>query len=187
MKNETVIDTISTNLSFMLDDEVFATDVKNVLEILEVKPITKVPKSPDYIKGVINLRGSVLPVVDLKRIFGLPPIKIDEDTCIIVLSVEIDGEQITLGALVDAVKEVLEISGETIEPPPSIGNKYRTSFIEGMWKKNEDFIMLLNVNNVFAREELVVIQDSAEEQAIQEEAQNSAEEQAVQEEVQSEG
>ena len=170
MKNEEVTNSISTNLSFMLDNEVFATNVENVLEILEVRPITKVPKSPEYIKGVINLRGSVLPVVDLKRIFGLPPVEISEDTCIIVLSVEIDGEQITLGALVDAVKEVLEIAENTIEPAPSIGNKYNADFLQGMWKKDEDFIMLLNVNNVFAHEELNEIQESGEEQVVPAEA-----------------
>ena len=170
MKNEEVTNSISTNLSFMLDNEVFATNVENVLEILEVKPITKVPKSPEYIKGVINLRGSVLPVVDLKKVFGLPPVEIKEDTCIIVLSVDIDGEQITLGALVDAVSEVLEIASDTIEPAPSIGNKYNANFIQGMWKKDEDFIMLLNVNNVFAREELSVIQESGEEQLVPAEA-----------------
>jgi purine-binding chemotaxis protein CheW len=164
MKNEKVTNSISTNLSFILENEVFATDVENVLEILEVKPITRVPKSPDYIKGVINLRGSVLPVVDLKRIFGLPPVEINEDTCIIVLSVDIDGEQITLGALVDAVSEVLEIATDSIEPAPSIGNKYSADFLQGMWKKDEDFIMLLNVNNVFAQEELSVIRESAENQ-----------------------
>ncbi len=146
MNNEEAVHSISTNLSFMLDNEVFATNVENVLEILEVKPITKVPKSPEYIKGVINLRGSVLPVVDLKRVFGLPPVEISEDTCIIVLSVNIDGEQITLGALVDAVTEVLEIAQDTIEPAPSIGNKYNADFLQGMWKKDDDFIMLLNVN-----------------------------------------
>ena len=166
MKNEEVINSISTNLSFVLDSEVFATNVENVLEILEVKPITKVPKSPEFLKGVINLRGSALPVVDLKRIFGLPPVEISEDTCIIVLSVEIDGEQITLGALVDAVREVLEIAKDTIEPAPRIGSKYNADFIQGMWKKDEDFIMLLNVNNVFAREELIVIQESVEEQVV---------------------
>jgi len=170
MNNEEVTNSITTNLSFILDNEVFATDVENVLEILEVKPITKVPKSPEYIKGVINLRGSVLPVVDLKRIFGLTPVEINEDTCIIVLSVEIEGEQITLGALVDAVSEVLEIEQDAIKPAPSIGNKYNANFLQGMWKKDEDFIMLLNVNNVFAREELSVIQESAEEKHVPAEA-----------------
>ena len=167
MKNEEVTTSVATNLSFMLDNEVFATDVENVLEILDVKTITKVPKSPDYIKGVINLRGSVLPVVDLKRIFGLPPVEINENTCIIVLSVDIDGEQITLGALVDAVSEVLEIAKDSIEPAPSIGKKYNADFLQGMWEKDEAFIMLLNVNNVFAREELSVIKESVEKQVIQ--------------------
>jgi len=170
MENVEETNSISTNLSFMLDNEIFATDVENVLEILEVRPITKIPKSPDYIKGVINLRGTVLPIVDLKRIFGLPFVEITEETCIIVLSVEIDGEQINIGALVDAVREVLEIAKDTIEPAPSIGNKYNANFIQGMWKKDEDFIMLLNVNNVFASEELNVIQETSEEQVVPTEA-----------------
>jgi purine-binding chemotaxis protein CheW len=163
MKDVIETNSISTNLSFVLDNEIFATNVENVLEILEVKPITKVPKSPEYLKGVINLRGSVLPVVDLKRIFGLPPVEMTEDTCIIVLSVEIENEEVIIGALVDAVKEVLEISKDSIEPAPTIGNKYNVDFIEGMWKKDEDFIMLLNVNNVFEKGELNVIQETSDE------------------------
>lgn len=165
MKNEETVQSISTNLSFVLDQEIFATNVEHVLEILEVKPFTKVPKSPDFLKGVINLRGSVLPVVDLRRIFGLPSVEIGEDTCIVVLSVEIDGEQITLGGLVDAVKEVLEIPNDQVEAAPSIGNKYNADFIQGMWKKDDDFIMLLDVNGVFDREELEAIQETSQEEA----------------------
>jgi purine-binding chemotaxis protein CheW len=164
MENKEVSNSVTTNLSFMLENEVFATDVENVLEILKVKSITKVPKSPDYLKGVINLRGSVLPVVDLRRVLGMPVVEIGEDTSIIILSVIIDGEQITLGALVDSVSEVLEIAEESIEQAPSIGNKYNTDFLKGIWEKDEAFIMLLNVNNVFAQEELSVIRESVEKQ-----------------------
>lgn len=162
MKNELETNLINTNLSFMLDREVFATDVQNVLEILEVKPVTRVPKSPEYILGVINLRGAVLPVVDLRRIFGLPPVEITEDTCIIVLSIDIEGERITLGALVDSVSEVLEIPMDNIEPAPNIGNNYKADFLSGMWRKDDEFIMLLDVNNIFASEELSHLRESVE-------------------------
>ena len=155
--------TMSTYLSFILDNEVFATDVKYVLEILDVKPVTRVPKAPDYINGVINLRGTVLPVVDLRKIFNLPAIETNEETCIVVLNVELNGEQFTLGALVDAVSEVLEIDPDTIEPAPSIGGSYKARFIEGMWKKAEDFIMLLDVNKIFSDKEMNAVLDSKEQ------------------------
>ncbi|MEZ5071381.1 MAG: chemotaxis protein CheW [Bacteroidales bacterium] len=151
---------MNTYLSFVLDSEVFATDVKYVLEILENRPVTKVPRTPDYIRGVINLRGSVLPVVDLRTIFNLPLKKEDKDTIIVVLSVDMNGERITLGGLVDSVSEVMEINEATIEPPPSIGSSYKAKFIEGMLKKEEDFIMLLDVDKIFSDQELSAVMDS---------------------------
>jgi len=99
---------IQTYLSFRLGEEVFAINVSKVLNILEMKPITRVPKSPEYMKGVINLRGTVLPVVDLRLKFSLPENEITVDTNIIVLNIDKEGEPVTLGILVDSVKEVLE-------------------------------------------------------------------------------
>ena len=146
---------LQTYLSFKLGEEVFAINVSKVLNILEMKPITKVPKSPDYLKGVINLRGTVLPVVDLRLKFGLPENKITVDTNIIVLSIEKEGEALMLGILIDAVKEVLEFKTEEIAPSPSIGTKYNAGFIKGMWRVNESFIMVLDIDKVFSVEEII--------------------------------
>jgi purine-binding chemotaxis protein CheW len=150
---------IMTYLSFRLGEEVFAINVSKVINILEMKHITKVPKAPDYMKGVINLRGTVLPVVDLRVKFGLPEKEVTVDSSIIVLSLELDGEQILLGALVDAVREVLEFKDEEISPSPSIGTKYNSGFIEGMWRVEENFIMILAIDRVFSTEEILDFQE----------------------------
>jgi purine-binding chemotaxis protein CheW len=144
-----------TYLSFKLGEEVFAINVSKVLNILEMKPITRVPKSPDYLIGVINLRGNVLPVVDLRIKFGLPEISITVDTNIIVLSIEKDGETIMLGILIDAVREVLEFKNDEISPSPAIGTKYNSAFIKGMWRINENFIMILDIDKVFSFEDVI--------------------------------
>ncbi len=161
MDNETkqVNTKIRTYLSFRLDNEVFASDVSKVLNILELSPITKVPKSPEYMRGVINLRGSVLPVVDLRVKFGMSPTVETVDTCIIVLNINVDDDDITLGILVDAVSEVLEIEDKEIEASPSIGTKYKTEFIQGMWKKEEGFIMILDINRVFSTDEIIQVKE----------------------------
>lgn len=156
--------TISSYLSFKLEDELFAANVHKVLNILELVKITKVPRSPEYMKGVINLRGSVLPVVDIRRKFGLKPIEYTKNTVILVLNVKVEGETIDVGALVDSVQEVFEIKEEEILPPPSIGAKYKSKFIEGMFKKDEEeFIMILNMDRIFSTDEVVVLQESVDE------------------------
>ena len=151
----TDLSTLQTYLSFKLGEEVFAINVAKVLNILELKPITKVPKSPEYLKGVINLRGTVLPVVDLRLKFGLAENQVTVDTNIIVLSIEKEGEEIMLGILIDAVKEVLEFKTEEIAPSPAIGTKYNAGFIKGMWRVDENFIMILDIDKVFSTEEVV--------------------------------
>lgn len=151
----TELTAIQTYLSFKLSEEVFAINVSKVLNILEMKPITRVPKSPDYMKGVINLRGTVLPVIDLRLKFGLPENNVTVDTNIIVLNIEREGEEIMLGILVDAVREVLEFKTEDIAPSPSIGTKYNSGFIEGMWRIDENFIMILNIDKVFSLDEII--------------------------------
>lgn len=148
-------------LSFELGDELFAADVAKVLEILEVPKITRVPKSPGYLRGVINLRGSVLPVIDTRIRFGLPFQPDTVSTCIVVLTIRMENENLVLGALVDGVREVIEISPEQIKPAPSIGVKYRSEFIEGMVKIDEQFLMLLNLDKVFSSDELVSVQEAS--------------------------
>lgn len=159
---------IQTYLSFRLDEEVFAITVFKVLNILEMRPITKVPQSPEYMKGVINLRGNVLPVIDLRVKFGMPAIEQTVDTCIIVLNLNMGGDTVLLGIQVDAVKEVLELREDQIEPSPSIGTKYNNTFIQGMFRVNENFIMILNIDKVFASEDIVSVKESAEGQQVSE-------------------
>jgi purine-binding chemotaxis protein CheW len=132
MNMSTNLSELETYLSFELGEEVFAINVSKVLNILEVKPITKVPKSPTYLKGVINLRGTVLPVVDLRLKLGLPENQITVDTNIIVLSIVKEEETIMLGILIDSVREVLEFKINEISPSPTIGTKYNSGFISGM-------------------------------------------------------
>jgi purine-binding chemotaxis protein CheW len=155
----TDLTTLQTYLSFKLGEEVFAINVSKVLNILEMKPITRVPKSPEYLKGVINLRGTVLPVVDLRIKLGLPENNITVDTNIIVLSIEKEGETIMLGILIDAVREVLEFKTEEISPSPAIGTKYNSGFIQGMWRVNENFIMILDIDKVFTVEDIIDFQE----------------------------
>ena len=161
---ENLVKDIQTYLSFRLGEETFATDVQKVLNILELKPITKVPHAPEFMRGVINLRGNVLPVIDMRVKFGMTKIETSVDTCIIVLNVAINGEEVMLGILVDAVSEVLEIDENLIEPSPSIGTRYKAEFLKGMWRNGEDsFIMLLNIDLIFSTDEVIMLQTKTEE------------------------
>lgn len=155
--------TVNSFLSFKLDDELFAANVGKVLEILELSKITKVPKSPDYMRGVINLRGNVLPVVDTRTKFGMEAIEDTINTCIIVLDIEMEGESVKVGLLVDMVQEVLQIDAESIQPPPSIGHKYKSDFIQGMGKVDEEFVMILNIDKVLSTDELSILQEKSKE------------------------
>jgi purine-binding chemotaxis protein CheW len=149
-------------LSFKLDQEIFAINVERVLEILEMKQITKVPKSPDYLCGVINLRGNVLPVIDTRIKFGLSATEFTVNTCIVVLHISFENEFLTIGALVDSVQEVLDIKDDQFQIPPTIGLKYRAEFISGMYKIDEQFIMLLDIDKVFSPDEIVEVKESKE-------------------------
>lgn len=153
---------INSYLTFKLGDEVFAASVSKVLNILEMTKITKVPKAPEYMKGVINLRGTVLPLVDTRIKFGMEPTEFTANTCILVLDIKLDGEPVQVGALVDSVQEVLEINENGVEPPPSIGSKYKSEFIEGVAKHEEDFVMLLDMDLIFTTDELQVLKESSE-------------------------
>lgn len=145
---------ITSHLSFKLNEEKFAVNVTKVIEILEVPHITKIPKAPDYMTGVINLRGNVLPLVDTRIKFGLKPKEFTVDTCIIVLEVEVEGEELQVGALVDTVLEVFDIAENEIQPSPSIDTNYDLDFIKGMFKSEIGFIMLLNMDAVFSVNDL---------------------------------
>lgn len=154
---------INSYLTFKLGDEIFAANVSKILNILEMVKVTAVPKAPEYMKGVINLRGSVLPLVDTKIKFEMGATEITNNTCILVLEIDMDGETIHVGALVDAVLEVLEFDDKDIQPSPTIGSKYKSEFIDGMAKKDDDFIMILNMDLIFSSDELIMLKDNSTE------------------------
>src|SRR5208282_894821 len=123
-------------LTFKLDEEIFALDVAKVREILDFTDITKVPQTPDFMRGVINLRGNVVPVVDMRLKFGLSQTEKTVNTCIIITEIEVDREKTVVGAMADSVQEVLDLEPEQIEPPPRIGSKLNIESIMGMGKHN---------------------------------------------------
>jgi purine-binding chemotaxis protein CheW len=148
-------------LTFGLQDEVFAVEVAKVREILDYTNITKVPRTPDFMRGVINVRGSVVPVVDLKLKFGMTRTERSLNTCIVVLEISLDGETVILGALADSVQEVIELEPGNIEPAPRLGARFNTDFIEGIGKRDQSFIMILNIDRVFSSEELDAVHEVA--------------------------
>ncbi len=150
-------------LTFKLADEIFAFDVAKVREILEITSITKVPQTPDFMRGVINLRGGVVPVIDLKLNFGMQRTEQTINTCIIVVEVNLSGDGIVLGVLADSVQEVVDMEPENIEPAPKLGTKLNTEFIKGMGKVGESFVMILDIDKVFSAAELTELQGGAEQ------------------------
>ena len=150
-------------VTFCLAEELFGVEVSRTREILSVISVTSVPQTPDYMLGVINLRGQVVPVIDMRLKLGMSAADETQDTCIIVVEVLVDGEPIVVGALADAVREVLEIKSDAIEPPPRLGTRLNTEFIKGMGKIDEDFLILLDIDKIFNSDELALVQEIAEE------------------------
>jgi purine-binding chemotaxis protein CheW len=144
-------------LTFKLGDEVFATDVAKVREVLDFTTITKIPRTPDFMSGVINLRGNVVPVVDLRLCFEMSQTEKTVNTCVVVVEMLLDGEPTVIGALADSVEEVIDLEPEQIEPAPKIGTQIRTDFIKGMGKRDSQFIMILDIDRIFSAEELSAV------------------------------
>ncbi len=144
-------------LTFKLDQEIFALSIAKVREVLDFTEITKVPKTPDFMRGVINVRGGVVPVMDLRVKFGMEPTPQTVNTCIIIVEIIIEGEKTILGALADQVEEVLDLDPDQIEPAPRVGTGLRTEFIKGMGKRDEQFIIILDIDRVFSSEELAAV------------------------------
>ncbi len=147
-------------LTYKLGEEVFGLDIRKVREVLDFATPTKVPRTPDFIRGVINLRGSVAPVVDLRLKFGMTKTEKTVNTCVIIVEVSVDGETTVLGCLADAVQEVLDLDAGLIEPAPKIGTTVYHDFIKGMGKHNDRFIIILDVDKVFSMDELALVQNS---------------------------
>jgi len=158
-------DTVNSKqyVTFCLAEELFGVEVSRTREILSVISVTSVPQTPEYMLGVINLRGQVVPVIDMRLKLGLSAADETQDTCIIVVEVLVDGEPIVVGALADAVREVLEIKSDAIEPPPRLGTRLNTEFIKGMGKIDEEFLILLDIDKIFNSDELAMVQEIAEE------------------------
>ncbi len=152
----------SQYLTFKLEDEVFALDISKVREVLDFTVVAKVPQTPDFMLGVINLRGSVVPVVDMRLKFGMSATEATVNTCIIIVEIEIDGEITVLGALADSVQEVMDLDPDQVEPPPRIGTRLNTKFIKGMGKQGENFIIILDIDKVFSADELAMTEDMTE-------------------------
>jgi purine-binding chemotaxis protein CheW len=152
-------------LTFMLGGEMFAIGILGIKEIIEYDGLTAVPMMPECIRGVINMRGSVVPVMDLSARFGKPMTAVTKRTCIIIVEVEAHGRRQDMGVVVDAVNAVLEIPQSEIEAPPTFGAKVRTDFIEGMGKVQGKFVILLNVDRVLSAEDIGTLAkiDGAEE------------------------
>ena len=152
----------SQYLSFTLGGEVFALDIGKVREVLDYTEPTKVPQTPDFMRGVINLRGGVVPVVDLKLKFGMPRTERGINTCIIITEVELGEERAIIGAMADSVKEVFDLEPNQIEPAPKIGTQLNTAFLKGMGKQNDNFTLILDIDKVFSEAELSAVADHSE-------------------------
>ena len=148
-------------LTFLLGGEMFAIAILNIKEIIEYGSLTEVPMMPSFIRGVINLRGSVVPVVDLSARFGRSKTKVSRRTCIVIIEVEGIEEKHDIGVMVDSVSEVLEIPRSEIEPPPAFGAKIRVDFMHGMGKVAGKFVIILEANKVLSVEELSMLGEAA--------------------------
>jgi len=149
-------------LTFTLGEEVFAMDIRTVREIIQYGPMTTVPLMPGFVRGVINLRGAVVPVIDLQARFGRPTAKVGKKTCIVIFDALRDGERVELGLMVDAVSEVIEIAPGQIEPPPNFGTAVRRDFIRGMGKVASRFVIILEPDRAFDVSEMAELCESAQ-------------------------
>jgi purine-binding chemotaxis protein CheW len=153
----TIENTQSLNqfLTFFLGDEEYAVTVLKVTEIIGCSALTKVPGTPTWIRGVLNLRGAVVPVVDLSVKFGIGPTEITPRTCVVIIEIEHDGEKLVLGVMADAVSQVIELGADEIQPPPSFGPRVRVDCIQGMCNSNGRFVVLLDIDRVLSATEIL--------------------------------
>lgn len=154
LKNET-----NQYLTFHLDQERFSLDISQVREVLDFTSVTKVPRTPDFMRGVINLRGGVVPVIDLRLKMGMPETVKTVNTRIIIVEVMIDGDATVLGVIADSVEEVCDIDSDMILPPPKIGTRLKTEFMRGMGKLGEEFVIILDIDKVFSSDELAIVSE----------------------------
>lgn len=149
-------------ITFKLGDELFAINVAQVREVLELPQITRVPTAPDYMRGVVNVRGKAIPVVDLRLKFGLPQILETVNSRIVVMELDLEGEVTVVGGIADSVHEVIELEPAQISPPPRIAMRWRSELIQGMGRRGDQFIILLDIKAVFSSNELFLLQDPSD-------------------------
>jgi len=145
----------SQYLTFFIADEEYAVSIIRAKEIIQYDTLTKVPKTPHWIRGVINLRGGVVPVVDLAVKFGLPDTVITSSACIVITEVEIEGETTVMGVLADSVSQVIELRGDDIKPPPAFGTRINVDYLQGMGRSGKKFVLMLDVDKLLSSEELL--------------------------------
>lgn len=155
METITAIKESGQYLTFQLGDELFAFDVLRTNEVLEVTQVTRIPGANDAMIGVINLRGSVVPVIDLRKRLNMPEKERTVDTSIIIIDTDYGDEKITLGVLVDAAKQVIMLDKTQLEPPPKVGMKMNIEYITAIGKHDNNFIILLNSDRIFSEKELI--------------------------------
>jgi purine-binding chemotaxis protein CheW len=142
-------------LTFTLGREIFALDIAKVREVLELIEVTEIPRTPDHVVGVINLRGHAVPVVNMRLKLGLGPIERSIDTCIIILEVHIEGEARAMGVLVDSVREVIGMTDADIEAAPSMGFAGGNGWVRGMGRQGDRFVIIVDVDETFADDDIV--------------------------------
>lgn len=150
-------------LTFQLEDDLFALDVARVREVLDYQDVSRVPGMPDFMRGVINVRGQVVPVMDLRLKFGMTSTEVGADTRVVVMEVDSEGTKTVVGALADAVHDVAEFDVGMIEPPPGAGIGWRNRFIAGIGKRDDHFYVILDADRVYSTEELDLLESKAEE------------------------
>ena len=144
-------------LTFALGDDVFALDIRTVREIIQYSAMTTVPLMPNFVRGVINLRGAVVPVIDLQARFGRLQARVNKKTCVVIVDVSRDGEKVELGLMVDAVSEVIDISQAQIEPAPQFGTSIQRDFILGMGKVAGEFIVILEPERALSIDDMAML------------------------------
>lgn len=147
---------VSQYLSFFVAGEEYALGILQVREIIEYETVTRVPGAPAWIRGVTNLRGSVLPVIDLAVKFGLPPSTLQRRSCVVVVEVSLQGDKLVLGVLADAIGQVVELGAGDVEPPPAFGAPVRVDYLQGLGRAGKKFILLLDIDRVLTGQEILV-------------------------------
>lgn len=154
-------------LTFTLNKDIYALDISSVREVLELTPITRIPRTPKFMRGVINLRGHAVPVVDMRLKFGMSRTEDTINTCIIIVEVNFDGEQTIMGALADSVREVVELTENMIEQAPRMGTSIKTEYIKGMGKQDDEFIIILDISKILSVEELAMLKSVQESSPVE--------------------